>query len=179
MALVKVLMFVAFFSVFYAETNGCFTDSDCDGSLVCCSYNCFDSCVNQSCILNSNCGGDSDIYCCNDICRRESCVGYDCGSDIDCGGPNEYCCYGTCQIGTCLAAWAIAFIVIGALCFAAIIIGIALCYCCSYRHRSPGLIVAAPRTAVVAGSNVNYGSVYPQASAPPPPYYYQPTQTQK
>ena len=176
MALVKVLSFVAIFAVFYQETEGCLSNNDCPGSLLCCNYRvCLPSCVNQSCILNSNCGGSS--YCCNSICRL-SCVDHYCDFDMDCGAPNEYCCYNTCEKGTCsLAGWAIALIVIGA-CTALVIFGIALCLFA--RRRRPAMIVTAP--AVVPASNVNYGAVYPQPHIPAPPYAYynqQPTQQQK
>ena len=177
MALVKVLAYIAL-AVLCQEAKGmCYSDGDCPGFEVCCEYDCLGSCVNHSCILNSNCGGST--YCCNsDICR-ESCVGSKCDFDSDCGGPNENCCYGTCK-EACLAAWAIALIVLGSLSVFGIIIGLWLCWCCSYRNRRPvTMLVRAPGSAVVTGSHVNYGSVYPQPNAPPPPYNYQPTYTRK
>ena len=162
-AFVKVLAFIAFFAVLCHETKGCITDSDCSGSQVCCEHDCYDSCLGpHSCILNSDCGGST--YCCNsDICL-DSCVGYSCDFDTDCGAPNETCCDGTCENEpyTCLAVWVIVLIVLGSLSVYGIIIGLLLYWCCSYCNRRPvTTLVGAPRSAVVTGSHVNYGSVHP------------------
>ena len=179
MALVKLLSFFAIFAMLlYRETDAisCVSKGDCHESEFCCNNVCRPSCVNYSCIFNSNCGDDS--YCCNDICRL-NCVGHSCYSDIDCGAPNEYCCYETCQEGTCyLAGWAIALIVI-AVCIVLVIFGVALCVF-AFRRRRPDVIVTVP--AVVPGSNVNYGALYSQPNVSTPHYTYyhqQPTQQEK
>jgi hypothetical protein len=187
MALVRMLMFVAFLVVLCQETKGCVYDSDCQpGSEICCDNYCVEgsSCVGQSCSSNSDCGDDVySLYCCADdgvdgICS-ESCVGYSCSLDSDCGEPGEYCCYGSCQTESCFPVWGIVVIVLGSLAVFGIIPGGICCWCCLYRNRStPGRLIVQPppRTTVVTGSAVNYGSVYPHPSAPPPPYYQQPNQ---
>lgn len=163
---------MVFLGTLCGHTKGefCNYDSDCVGLKVCCSYSCHDSCINRSCIIDSDCGGNS--YCCNDVSCQESCVGYACDVDSDCGGLDENCCYGKCKNEACLPVWAIVVIAIGCLTVLAIaVISIVFCVCLSYRRRSPGLIVAAPGTAVVTGSNVNYGAVNSLPTASAPPYY--------
>ena len=179
---IRVLMFIAFLALLWQEIKGksCVVDSDCPVSNVCCDYSCVfgSDCSGQTCTWNSDCNG---LYCCNDICQY-SCLGHYCSFDMDCGGSNENCCSNTCQDGTCLAGWAIALIVIASLAVFGIILGVMLCWCCSYRRSNPGHVFVnppinpAPRAAVVTGSTVNYGTVYPAPNAPPPPYYHQPTQ---
>ena len=136
------------------------------------------------------CGGDNDCrgtdVCCNNEGCSESCVGYDCVFDSDCGRSNEYCCNYTCQDGNCgLAVWIIVVIVLSVLILVTTIVVLLCCYFCSYRRRSPGLIVSAPpRLVPVASANTlitsngvitNYGAVY--AVQPQAPYTAQPPQT--
>jgi hypothetical protein len=158
MAFVTVLVFIAFSGVL-SQAKNCVENSECSVSEVGCSAGTCASTshINESCILNYDCQGDG--YCCSDICR-ESCVGYYCSFDIDCGAPNENCCYGTCQKGTCLPGWAIALIVIASL-FAFGFLSALLYWCYSYRRSTPGrFVILHPQTAVVSGAAVNYGSVY-------------------
>ena len=161
MALLKVLWFLAIFALLYRESEAgifCTSNSDCSASNVCCQSECLPSCVDHSCIFNSDCGDVSvDTYCCNSDTCQLTCVGHACNFDMDCGGPNEYCCDDKCQVGRCdLPWWAIALIVFAA--FFMLIAGATLCCCRTIRRqRTPGLIVAVP--VAVAGSNVNYGAV--------------------
>ena len=117
MALLKVLWFLAIFALLYRESEAgkfCFSTSDCPGLNVCCQSECLSSCVGHSCMVNSDCGGVSDEYCCGDKC----------------------------QVGRCgLPGWAIALIVFAV--FSLLIAGARLC-CCAIRQRTPGLIVAVP-----------------------------------
>ena len=166
----KVILFSAFFVVLYDEIKGCYNNNGCPGSYVCCKPD----------YLNYQCSPD--------------CIGKSCVSNSDCGGYDEYCCNYECQRGICgLASWVVALIVLGVLGGIGTIVGVALCYYCSYRRRTPGLIlapqpaVAVPATTVVAGStqvNYGYGQVYPPVQQPmsgygPPPAYPQPPQAQK
>ncbi len=168
-AIIKVILFTAFFVVLYDEIKGdCYSNYDCDGYLdVCCKSN----------------------YQCD-----ANCIGKSCFSDSDCGGADEYCCNDTCQKGICvLAGWVITIIVLSVLAGVGTIVGVVLCFCCSYRRRTPGVILATqpavtvPATTVVAGSNqmnYSYGQVYPPVQQPmfgygPPPPYHQPPQAQK
>ena len=170
---IKVILFSAFFVVLYDEIKGdCYNNYECFGSYVCCKPN----------DLNYQCSAD--------------CIGKSCVSNSDCGGYDEYCCNYECQKGICgLAGWVVVLIVMGILGGIGAIVGVALCYYCSYRRRTPGVIlapqpaVAVPATTVVAGSSqvtYGYGQVYPPVQQPmsgygygPPPAYPQPPQAQK
>lgn len=151
MTLLKLLWFLAIFALLYRESEAgefCISTSGCSGLNVCCQSECLPSCVDHSCLVNSDCGGVSGEYCCDDKC----------------------------QVGRCsLPGWAIALIVIAAL-FVLTSAGVKLYYCTIGRRsdRPPGLIVAVP--VAVAGSNVNYGAVYPQPewNVPIPAHYHQP-----
>ena len=134
MAFMKVYLFVAVFAVLNGKTKGfCLSNDDCYGSKGCCTpmHSCRESCMNLTCVVNANCGGNS--YCCNDICR-ESCVGYACGDNLNCGAPNEYCCYDTCQKGKCLPRWEIVYIVMASIGIA-VVAGIVLYFYRSHRRR--------------------------------------------
>ena len=149
--------------LFYGETvKACFTDSDCSHNIlddVCCGYD-------STCNVN--------------------CAGLSCSFNGDCADW-EYCCDGVCQENHCyLASWLIAVITISVLAVVGAVIGVILCYFCSYRRRSPGLIVRTPpliapitTTGFISGSSVVQGHAYPivQPGAPcygqpPPPTYY-------
>ena len=171
MSVVKAIFFIAFLLVLFDKARpDCYSNAECSGfNDVCCKPNDY-----------------------NNQCRPD-CVGKSCYSHSDCGGINEYCCNYECQEGTCsLPAWIIVIIVLSILGGIGTIVGVAVCFYCAYRRRTPGVILAtqpmvtAPATTIVAGSsqvNHPYGQTYPafqqqMLQSGPPPAYYQQEQSQ-
>ena len=115
------------------------------------------------------CSGSSDCLrfgskvCCKFKECRDSCVGYDCVVNSHCGGNNEYCCDKTCQNGDCgLPAWIIVLMVLSVLGVVVTTVILVLCYFCSRRDKSSGLVVSTSGIPVVTST---YGAVYIHSQA--------------
>ena len=171
----RLLMFITFSKLSCQGWESCSSTSNCPEEYVCCGHSCIlgSDCQFSPCTLDSDCNG---LYCCDYQCL-DSCVF--CDSDADCRGPNsDNCCSNLCQREKCpLPIWALLLIVFASVTAFIIILVVCGCCCewCDRRSIAGDVIVHPPKnpahkTTVVAGSTVNYGTVYPTPNDPPPSY---------
>ena len=117
----SVLLLAVYTALRQVEAFGeCSSDSDCSYSKFCCDRKypelnvCRYNCIDESCILHSNCATGESCCDSDDKCAT-TCIGKSCTFDNDCATGE--CCDsdGKCKTDNCdlLAGWIIAVIVIG------------------------------------------------------------------